>query len=182
MISEAQFVDALRRLLTDLYWLRTEAVALHRLGGKDHVGIDFFKVAHTALFADHLHRLGRILDPHRAAFSLWTVHKRDSAGVDVALSRHGLDVPALRDLGERFGLIRNAVLAHIDPRSAGNPDALYAKANITGREIEMISNGLWEALREFYEARTGSPAPSGDEYSGADIDDLHASYLKGRVS
>jgi hypothetical protein len=67
-------------LLFDLYWLRAEAVAIQRLGGKDHVGLDFFKVAHIALYGDFFNRLGRVLDRH----SLWAVRAADVPGIDEA--------------------------------------------------------------------------------------------------
>ena len=61
-----------KRLLFDLYWLRAEAVALDKLGGKEHVGLDFFRVAFIALWADFFSRLARVLDK----YSFWATSTR----------------------------------------------------------------------------------------------------------
>ncbi len=81
-------------------------------------------------------------------------------------------------LDKRFKPIRHRVLAHSDPRSALDPDSLYKRANIKGIEIVKITDGLWAALRDYYRNRFSAVAPAGDEYSGADIDKIHAAYMR----
>ena len=168
------------RLLTDLYWLRTELRAISRLAGKDHVGLDFFKVVHTALVADFQHRLGRVLDRHRDAFSFWTIHREKGADIENALSAYNLTPDSFRKLADRFKPVRDQILAHTDPRGPLNRDHLYKSANIRGAEIHAIADTLWSALRDLYPTWFGEPAPSGDEYLGDDIEEIHRRYMAWR--
>jgi hypothetical protein len=177
--AEDHFRGSLERLLRDLYWLRVEWAALRRLENKDHIGLDFFRVVYMALLADSQHRLGRILDTHRASYSFWRLRDSDRS-VEAMLQKHGLSVQDVQSLSDRFEPIRHQTLAHTDPRTALHPDALYEGANILGAEIVRVADGLWAGLRGYYLARFGCPFPAGSDYSGDDIDRIHADYLKWR--
>mgnify|MGYP001564914577 FL=1 len=168
------------RLLTDLYWLRTELTAVRRLAGKDHIGLDFFKVVHTALLADVQHRLGRVLDRHRDAFSFWAIHREKGAEVEQALSGYSLTVTTISHLANRFNPIRDKILAHTDKRGTLDRDQLYKSANIKGVEIHTVADALWNTLRDLYPAWFGKAAPRGDEYSGDDIEEIHRKYMSWR--
>lgn len=179
-MTKAEMKAGVDRLLADLYWLRTEAVAVSKLAGKDHVGVDFFKVVHTALVADFQHRLGRVLDRHPGAFSFWTIHREKGADVERALSSHSLTLASICQLANRFKPIRNKILAHTDKRGPLDRDKLYKSANIKGVEIHTVADALWNTLRDLYPAWFGKAAPRGDEYSGDDIEEIHRKYMSWR--
>ncbi len=168
------------RLLTDLYWLRTELKAVGKLADKDHVGFDFFKVVHTALVADFQHRLGRVLDRHPDAFSFWTIHREKGADVERVLSAHGLPLASISQLANRFKSIRDEILAHTDKRGPLDRDQLYKSANIKGLEIHTVADALWNTLCDLYPGWFGKTAPRGDEYSGDDIEEIHRRYMSWR--
>lgn len=132
------------RLLADLYWLRTEAAAVRGLANKDHVGMDFFKVVHTALVADFQHRLGRVLDRHPDSFSFWTLHRQQGADIERALAAQSVTLTSIRHLANRFKPIRDKILAHTDKPSPLDRDRLYKSANIKGVDIHKVSRRALE--------------------------------------
>jgi hypothetical protein len=181
-MTDAEMKAGVNRLLTDLYWLRMEARAIARPAGKDHVGLDFFKVVHIALVADFQHRLGRVLDRHSDTFSFWTIDREKGTDVEPALLAHGLTPGAIARLAGRFKPIRDKILAHTDRRIPLDRDQLYKIANIKGVEIHTVAEALWSALRELYPTWFGEMAPRGDEYSGDDIEEIHRWYMSWRNS
>lgn len=178
LIPSPEIEDGVKRVLTDLYWLRHELTALRRLAGKDHVGLDFFKLIHVAIVADFQHRLGRVLDLHHDAFSFWTIHRLKGADVERALEAHGITLNEIRDLSAKFKPIRNQILAHTDTRADRN--RVYRLAAIKAADLHAIANALWDILRSLHAAWFDKSAPSGDDYSGEDIEEIHRRYIAWR--
>src|SRR6266545_4252370 len=73
--AEPRIVRSTRRLLHEVYWIRVEQVALKRLTGKDSIGLDFFRVAYTALMGDRLIRLVRVFEDNPQVASFWYVER-----------------------------------------------------------------------------------------------------------
>jgi hypothetical protein len=77
----------IKRLAFELFWVRAEQAALRELGGRDHVGVDFFKIAQTGIQGDWLLRLVRILDDHSDAASIAYLNRTVPREVERSLGR-----------------------------------------------------------------------------------------------
>jgi hypothetical protein len=179
-MSADEMKQCVARLRTDIYWLRLERSILKQLEGKDHVGVDFFKVVHVAIHADHLVRFGRLLDRDGQAITIWTMRRWKAEEVDAALSAHGLTMRELNRLAERFYPLRSKILAHNDTSAVLDRDALFQKAGIKGQEIDGTADRLWLVVGEVYTRWFNEPAPDGDPYTGDDVDEIHRRYMAWR--
>jgi hypothetical protein len=115
----------IERLASELFWLRAEQIALRELGGRDHVGLDFFKVAHTGIQGDWLIRLIRVFEDHGDVASFWYLHRAVQREVEQALGRTTVSMSEIQSLSDRIKPIRNKVFVHIDKAGVFSPDAFY---------------------------------------------------------
>jgi hypothetical protein len=170
-----RFGRALYRALVETAWLRYEQTALRALGGKDHFGVDFFIVAHTAIAGDRLIRLVRLLEDDSRVASFWYLHRCAPKAVEGALAACGMSIDAVRDLARRIKLIRDKAFVHVDKTAVFNPEVIYRQANVNGPHIQAVIEAIWSALNSLH--RASGKTFASDEYNGADISKLHALYI-----
>jgi len=168
-----------RRLLFEVHWIRSEEVALRRLDGLDHIGLDFFKVAHAALLGDRLIRLVRVFEDSRRIASFWYLHSCRPSEVEALLRDTPMTLAGLRDLSARLKKVRNKTFVHIDKRGVFNPAAIYQDAAIKATQLEKGVEALWCVLNRLHGNLVGSTFQA-DEYTGDDIARLHAHHLSAR--
>ncbi len=167
MAHTKRFWRTVRRLLAEVTWIRVEQRALERLVGTKTKGLDFFRVAHTALLGDRLLRLVRVLEDSTRVSSFWYLYR--CAPMEFA----NVDVRRLQSISKRLKSIRDKTFIHIDKRAVFNPEAIYQQAGITGREIVWAIETVWNELTRLHAQR-----PSGEteyrpaDYSGDDILEL----------
>lgn len=184
-ITLAEMSAGMGRVLTELHWLRAERAVLEKLEAKDHVGLDFFKVVHIGIIDDYRVRLGRILDTDARAFTIRTIHNWSPVDVttwarlDVAeaLSKSGLRMRQINNLAKRFEPLRSKIYAHNDLRGVIGREELFRAAAIRVAEVNSITDGIEQALRQVYRKWFLEEPPRGEEYSGDDIDEIHRRYM-----
>jgi len=175
--ATARVHRVIRRLAYELFWLRAEQVALRELDGRDHVGLDFFRIAYTGIQGDWLIRLVRVLEPDGDVASWWYLDRTIPRDVQEALAPTGVDRSELESLAQRIRAIRNKVFVHIDKHGVFEPDAVYEKANITGQETERTIEALWVAINKLHRKAFEKEYQREPDYGGADIGRLHAFYM-----
>ncbi|MBI4611096.1 MAG: hypothetical protein HY726_19075 [Candidatus Rokubacteria bacterium] len=163
-----RFARTTKRLLTEVYWLRTEQKALQMLEGRDHIGVDFFLVAYTALGGDRLIRLVRVFENSKKVASFWYLYRCDPKRIEQLLKVTGTQLSELEDLSDRLRVIRNKVFVHIDKQGVFNPSAIYQLAAIKGKSVQQAIEALWHVFSQLYREVTGTDFQY-DEYSGDDI-------------
>jgi hypothetical protein len=116
-----RFWRAVRQLLAEVAWVRIEQRALERLEGVDAIGLDFFRVAQTALLGDRLLRLIRVLEQSSDVASIWYLH-RCVPGEFAAV-----DVRRLETLSRHLKTVRDKTFVHIDKSAVFDPQAIYER-------------------------------------------------------
>ncbi len=165
---EKRFWRTVRRLLAEVDWLRTEQKALERLIGVDTIGLDFFRVAYTALHGDRLLRLVRVFEQSKRVASFWYLYR--CAPKEVG---QGLDLCRLGEFSARLKTIRDKTLVHIDKDAVFDPQAVYKEVRITGNEIIWAVESAWETLKRLHsEQPTGVTPYQFRDYTGDDIREL----------
>jgi hypothetical protein len=136
----------LRRLLTEIFWIRTHTSALRGLGGVEAEGLDFFRVARNALIGDRNVRLLRGIDGHMDARPLGYLRNCRPQLFD-----RNLNLGSVEAMQERLKEVRDRVLAHIDRRAAGMAARIYDEAGVEMAEINEFIEELWNGLRAMHE-------------------------------
>jgi hypothetical protein len=163
------------RLLKEINLLQHERIILRRL--RHHRRGGFFSVIQLAVNANHVIRLGRILDQDTSAFSLWTLLQWKPADVQEALLRHGVRIKPLREFSNRVRLLRSKVFAHNDSTALFDRGAVYKEANVKHSEIDRIAVAILGALRHIYRPLFGGdPKP----LATLPAEEFNRIYVEGR--
>ena len=102
-----------------------------------HFGLEFFRFVWMALFNDRIARAAWVFDEHRDAHGYWYIAGKKRAAAHAAIARHQIDTVLLVSLSTRLGTVRDKTIAHIDRLSAIDPKAVWRKAGITHRELQV---------------------------------------------
>ncbi len=167
-LSKDRFIRTTERLLHEIHWLRVAQAALLALSGKRYYGLDFFRVAFTALIGDRAIRLIRVFEASNQVSSFWYLHRCEPKLIEKLLESTGVKISDLRDLSERLKRPRNKVAVHIDKNHVFDPSVVWEKAEIKADNVQQAIEALWFVLNKIYQDRTGIPFPH-DEYTGEDI-------------
>jgi len=179
-----RIIRTVRRLLQELAWVRIEGIALRELEKGHSIGLDFFRVAHTALRGDRLLRLVRIFEDRRDVASFWYVYRCRSKAIRPILERSDVTVRSLQSLSTKLKLIRDKTFVHIDKDGVWDPAQLYRAAGVKGKEVHQAVNAVWRALRKLEREMGETPLQVG-RYSGKDIRTLFKardSYSRGSIT
>jgi hypothetical protein len=168
LLFTARYKRTVKRVTTEASWLLTEQTALVALGRVDAHGLDFFRVAFTALLGDRLLRLVRVLEENTRVASFWYLHRCNPKGVEQALQKAKITLADLRDFSRRLKSIRNKTFVHIDKDAVFDPNKIYKHAGIKNSDVDRIVGGLCAAMQALYKATFGQVYRR-DSYSGADI-------------
>lgn len=165
---EDRFVRTTERLLHEVHCLRTEQVALQSLSGQQSFGLDFFRVAFTALIGDRAIRLIRVFEESKRVSSFWYLHRCKPKLIEKLLESTGVKISDLRDLSERLKCIRDKTFVHIDKDRVFDPTKVWEEAGIRVENVQQAIEAVWFVLNKIYQDRTGRLFRH-DEYSGEDI-------------
>lgn len=169
--ATARYKRTLQRITAEVSWLFTEQTALVALSEVDAHGLDFFRVAFTALLGDRLLRLVRVLEEDSQVASFWYLHRCNPKRVEQALDKTGINVADLRDFSHRLKSIRDKTFVHIDKAGVFDPEQIYKDAGIKNSDVDKVVKALWVAMKALYELILGQAYPH-DTYSGSDIADF----------
>jgi hypothetical protein len=169
--SDARFRRTVERIAKEVSWLHTYQNALDGMVGVRSIGMDFFRVAMTAIKDAQLIRLIRVLERDSKTSSFWYLLRVDAPVVEKAAKASRLDLDALSDVAERLRGIRDNTFVHIDKDGVFDPQHFYREAKIKEREIKRLIDGLWNTMQRVHSEVLGEPLRS-DEYTGEDIRDL----------
>jgi hypothetical protein len=165
-----RFWRAVRRLLAEVAWVRIEQRALEQLVGVKVIGLDFFRISHTALLGDRLLRMIRVFENSNAVASFWYLHRCAPSEFS------GIDIDRLAAFSRRLKDVRDKTFVHIDKEAVFDPQAIYRAAQILPSEINWAVETVWNELKRLH-AQRPSDEPEyelGEDYSGDDIEKLVA--------
>ncbi len=165
---EDRFVRTTERLLHEVHGLRVAQAALRALSGQRSYGLDFFRVAYTALIGDRSIRLIRVFEDSKRVSSFWYLHRCKPKLIEKLLESNGVKISDLRDLSERLKRPRDKTAVHIDKDYVFDSTEVWEAAGIKAENVQRAIEALWLVLNELYQDRTGIPFPH-DEYTGEDI-------------
>lgn len=163
-----RFIRTTKRLLHEVHWLRTYQAALRALEGQQSYGLDFFRVAFTALIGDRAIRLIRVFEDSKRVSSFWYLHRCEPKLIEELLRSTGVRISDLRDLSKWLKRPRDKTAVHIDRDYVFDPAEVWKGVGIKAEKVQQAIEALWFVLNELYQERAGSPFPH-DEYTGEDI-------------
>jgi hypothetical protein len=136
--DERTVSNVIWRLAHEAFHLREDFAALKVVAPLRAKGA-FFIVTFSALQADILVRLMRVLEWEERVGSFWLLYDLELAKADSAR------INRLKSLAKRLLKIRNRVFVHIDARELFDPERVYRNAQIKWRTdiesaIDLISN------------------------------------------
>jgi hypothetical protein len=166
--SDARFRRTVERITKEVLWLHTYQNALDGMVGLQSIGLDFFRVAMTAIKDAQLIRLIRVLERDSKTSSFWYLLVANAPLVKKAAKTSKLDLEALSLAADRLRGIRDKTFVHIDKDGVFDPQKFYREAKFTNSEIKRIIDGLWNTMQRVYIAVLGEPLQH-DGYSGKDI-------------
>ncbi len=166
--SVNRFIRTTERLLHEVHGLRVAQAALRALSGQRSYGLDFFRVAYTALIGDRSIRLIRVFEDSKRVSSFWYLHRCEPKLIEKLLESTGVKISDLRDLSERLKRPRDKTAVHIDKDYVFDSTEVWEAAGIKAENVQRAIEALWLVLNELYQDRTGIPFPH-DEYTGEDI-------------
>ena len=163
-----KFIRTTERLLHEVHGLRVVQATLRALSGQRSYGLDFFRVAYTALIGDRSIRLIRVFEDSKRVSSFWYLHRCEPKLIEKLLESTGVKISDLRNLSERLKRPRNKTAVHIDKDYVFDSTEVWKEAGIKAENVQRAIEALWLVLNELYQERAGSPFPY-DEYTGDDI-------------
>lgn len=163
-----RYKRTVERIAAEAYWLKTYQDAMAGMVGVEAVGLDFFRVALSAMKDARLIRLVRVLEDDSRTASFWYLLKTNSAQVTRAAKKAGLDLVELRAVAAKLKGIRDKTFVHIDKSEVFDPQALYKAAGLTYAQIDRIIRGLWGTMNELHVEVVGHEV-RGDTYDATDI-------------
>lgn len=166
--SDTRFQRTVERITKDVLWLHTYQNALDGMVGLQSIGLDFFRVAVTAIMDAQLIRLIRVLERDSKTSSFWYLLRTNAPVVEKAAKASHLDLEALSHAADRLRGIRNKTFVYIDKDGVFDPQKFYREAKLTDGEIKRLIDGLWNTMQQVHIAVLGEPLRH-DEYSGKDI-------------
>lgn len=140
-------------------------------------GLNFFRVAATALQNDLYAGAHRALETHQDAASFWYIKNIAPALVDRAAAKAGISIAEIERLAAKLKPIRDQVHAHVDRSVIDDPDKAWKEADMTGDEFIWLTESAHEVLRQALLELTNedSQVPS---YDGEDIELIIRAYKK----
>lgn len=140
-------------------------------------GLDFFRVAITALQNDLYAGAHRAFDRHDDATSIWFIRNIAEELFLKALSEANVTLERLEELSEKLKPIRDRVHFHSDRRDLENPSSPWEDADISGNEFIELTENAHEVLRIMNLELTGIDSDIPD-YNGDDIGNIIRAYKK----
>jgi hypothetical protein len=163
-----RYKRAVRRTTIEAFWLFTDETALIALSNIKSVGLEFFRVAHTALLGDRLLRLIRVFDENQETAAFWYLYRCNPKFIDQCIKPSTVTLPELRDLSQRLKRVRDKTFIHIDKDGVFDPEMIYRKAGINLDKVDRAIRGLWATMQAVFQVTLGETFAH-DSYSGSDI-------------
>ena len=178
MTTHQRLEPAIRRALLELNNCILKRRAFNKLISlRAGHGLNFFRVAATALQNDVYAGAHRALDSHRDAASIWYIRNIEPGLINKAANDAGISMPELERISSKLKPIRDQVHFHADRRVLESPDAPWDEAGITGNEFIWLTESAHEVLRRALLSLVGEDSPVPD-YTGDDIEKIIRAYKK----
>ena len=140
-------------------------------------GLDFFRIAITALKNDLYAGAHRVFDKHKDAASIWYIKNIAPKEFRDACISVNVEIEDLEKICGKLAHIRDRVHFHIDKKGLSEPATIWQKADVTGDEFIYLTESAHEILREMYQHLTGKDQQVPD-YHGDDIVKILTAYKK----
>lgn len=127
---------ALRRVLLELNNCILKRRAFNKLVSlRAGHGLNFFRVAATALQNDIYAGAHRALESRQDSASFWYIRNIASKLIDGAANDAGISISEIERLAGKLKPIRDQVHSHVDRRALGDPDRSWNEAGL--REMSL---------------------------------------------
>jgi hypothetical protein len=169
MKNKKAYEESLNRLLHELKDAISERNAYNKLHEiTPRTSWTFLRYAAAALYNDMIARAIKILDKHNAAASFWFLYSSKKTVTEEALSNAKLSMAEIETLTEKLMYVRNNTHFHINKNKPASYKEVWKKADIKGRHINKVFNGLWKVFNILYEAQFEESFPH-QIYDGGDV-------------
>lgn len=176
-----RYKRALTRNLYEIRDLLSKRNALNALVEvQPDFGHSFFRYAYTSLFNDMMAHAMKVLDSHRDATSFWYLVRCEEKQILSALSAEQISIEDVKSLSEKLKDVRDKTHFHIDRIDVFAPDEVWKRADIKGKEFNVVYDCLWGALNVVYQLIHGQGL--GEViYQGGDVGDIISASRKAGV-
>lgn len=161
---EARVVDRSLDELARAILFKRALRGLHR--AKTAHGIDFVRLCSLALYDQTFAHAIKVLDPREQA-GLWYLVRRYPRETSRFCAQHSIFLGHIRSIAKGLLHVRDKTLFHLDAKGVLDPSAVWAKANITGRQFDDAVDAAFRLLCHLHECIKGSTHDP-PEYDGED--------------